>query len=72
MNAPLKTQPTISLPIEGMSCASCVARIERSLGKVEGVQSVSVNLTTERADIQASSSVDRKALADAGYPARAA
>ena len=37
----------ISLPIEGMTCASCVARIERSLSKVEGVQSVSVNLATE-------------------------
>ena len=43
-----------SLPIEGMTCASCVARIERSLNKVEGVQSVNVNLATERADIQAS------------------
>ena len=60
-----------SLPIEGMTCASCVARIERSLNKVEGVQSVNVNLATERADIQASGFVDRKALVqaveDAGY-----
>src|SRR5437667_73620 len=52
----------ISLPIEGMTCASCVARIERSLSKVEGVQSVSVNLATERADIRANAAVDRKAL----------
>ena len=66
-----RADSAISLPIEGMTCASCVARIERSLSKVEGVQSVSVNLTTERADIQASNSVDRKALVkaveDAGY-----
>ena len=54
-----------SLPIEGMTCASCVARIERSLNKVEGVQSVNVNLATERADIQASGFVDRKALVQA-------
>ena len=47
-----RADSAISLPIEGMTCASCVARIERSLSKVEGVQSVSVNLTTERADIQ--------------------
>ena len=43
---------TIILPIEGMTCASCVGRVERSLGKVEGVRSVSVNLATERADIR--------------------
>jgi len=52
----------ISLPIEGMACASCVGRVERALSQVEGVQSVSVNLATERADIQANGSVDRKAL----------
>ena len=53
---------TISLPIEGMTCASCVGRVERSLGKVEGVRSVSVNLATERADIHASGNIDRTAL----------
>jgi len=53
---------SISLPIEGMTCASCVGRVERSLGKVDGVQSVSVNLATERADIRASETVDRTAL----------
>ena len=52
----------ISLPIEGMACASCVGRVERALSQVEGVQSVSVNLATERADIQANGSVDRGAL----------
>jgi len=61
----------ISLPIEGMTCASCVGRVEWALSQVEGVQSVSVNLATERADIQANGSVDRKALvravAAAGY-----
>lgn len=58
-------ESAISLPIEGMTCASCVARIERSLLGVEGVRSASVNLTTERADIRADNSIDRRALIDA-------
>jgi len=53
---------TISLPIEGMTCASCVGRVEAALTKVEGVGKVSVNLATERADIVAVGPVDRMAL----------
>jgi P-type Cu+ transporter len=41
----------IVLPITGMTCASCVRRVERALGKVPGVESVAVNLATERATI---------------------
>ncbi|MGG6372998.1 copper ion binding protein, partial [Stenotrophomonas muris] len=67
---------TISLPIEGMTCASCVGRVEAALSKVEGVGSVSVNLATERADIRASGPVDRAALIQAvervGYDVPAA
>ena len=37
------------IAIEGMTCASCVARVERALRKVPGVQEVSVNLATEQA-----------------------
>ncbi|HZO32337.1 MAG TPA: heavy metal translocating P-type ATPase [Chloroflexota bacterium] len=37
------------LPIEGMTCASCVRRIEKALNRVEGVRDASVNLATERA-----------------------
>lgn len=55
----------ISLPIEGMTCASCVGRVEAALTKVPGVKNVSVNLTTERATIQASEGVDRIALIQA-------
>ncbi|HEL3751274.1 TPA: cadmium-translocating P-type ATPase [Stenotrophomonas maltophilia] len=55
----------ISLPIEGMTCASCVGRVEAALAKVEGVGSVSVNLATERADIRPSGPVDRAALIQA-------
>ena len=48
-------QPTagteISFPVTGMTCASCVRRIEKALGKVEGVQEASVNLATEKARV---------------------
>ncbi len=42
----------ISLPIRGMSCASCVGRVERALSQLEGVLQVSVNLATEKANVQ--------------------
>ncbi|SUA59641.1 heavy metal translocating P-type ATPase [Oligella urethralis] len=41
----------LSMTIEGMTCASCVARIERLVGRMEGVAAINVNLATERADI---------------------
>jgi Cu+-exporting ATPase len=41
----------VEIPIEGMTCASCVNRIERFLRKVDGVDEVTVNLATERATI---------------------
>jgi len=43
-------------PIEGITCASCVGRVERALKAVAGVKEVSVNLTTERATVNAASS----------------
>jgi Cu+-exporting ATPase len=43
---------TASLRIEGMSCASCVGRVERAIRAVPGVAEASVNLATERADIR--------------------
>ncbi|AMN47478.1 Au+-exporting ATPase [Steroidobacter denitrificans] len=55
----------ISLPIEGMTCASCVRRMEAALAKVDGVSSVSVNLATERADIRLDGPADRMALIQA-------
>jgi Cu+-exporting ATPase len=62
----------IVLPITGMTCASCVRRVERALGKVPGVQSVAVNLATERATVDlypgAASVADlRAAVEKAGY-----
>lgn len=55
----------ISLPIEGMTCASCVGRVEAALAKVPCVESVSVNLTTERATIHVTEEVNRTALIEA-------
>lgn len=55
----------ISLPVNGMSCASCVGRVEAALSKVPGVGSVTVNLATERASIRAVGAVDRQALIQA-------
>ncbi|MBD8529578.1 MULTISPECIES: heavy metal translocating P-type ATPase [unclassified Massilia] len=59
--------PALSLPIEGMTCASCVGRVEAALRKVEGVGSVTVNLATERAEVRPSGNgtVDRVALVQA-------
>jgi copper chaperone CopZ len=42
----------LSLPIEGMTCASCVAHVEGALKRVPGVSAVSVNLTAEKATLE--------------------
>ena len=72
-------QPPIelSLPIEGMTCASCVNRVERFLSKTPGVVEASVNLATEQARVQFDPAlVGRnelvKAVQAAGYDVRAA
>ena len=41
-----------SLPVEGMTCASCVARVEKVVGKLDGVKNVSVNFATEKVDFE--------------------
>lgn len=41
----------IAIPVTGMTCASCVRRIEKALDKVDGVQEASVNLATEKAKV---------------------
>jgi len=64
-------QQPIDVGIEGMTCASCVTRVEKALSKVPGVSAVSVNLATEHAHIETASPVSigdlQKAVAAAGY-----
>ena len=64
---------TQSLKIEGMSCASCVGRVERVLAAVPGVDKVSVNLATESARVESAQPVAfdllRQAIDKAGYQA---
>jgi Cu+-exporting ATPase len=48
----LKESERVTLPIEGMHCASCVARVEKALSKTPGVQNASVNFATESASVQ--------------------
>jgi len=65
----------VSLLIDGMTCASCVARVEKALAKVDGVVSAQVNLATETATIgvaNKNSITDAllAAVAKAGYVAR--
>ncbi len=53
MTAPPAEHTTeITLPVVGMTCASCVNRIERHLNKADGVAIATVNLATERATVQ--------------------
>ena len=47
----MNTATTLTLPVEGMTCASCVGRVERALAKVPGVAQASVNLATESAAV---------------------
>ncbi|MEO8805764.1 MAG: cation transporter, partial [Burkholderiaceae bacterium] len=63
----------ITLQVGGMTCASCVGRVEKALKALPGVVSASVNLATERASVRALSTLSATALAQAvvkaGYEA---
>lgn len=74
---------TLDLGIGGMTCASCVSRVERALKKVPGVDAATVNLATESARVVMSAAMAaadraqaeariRRAVRDAGYQPRAA
>ena len=52
----IKTEK-ISLPVEGMTCASCVARVEKTVKKINGVSGVNVNLATEKVTFEFDPSV---------------
>ncbi|MBP8061206.1 MAG: copper-translocating P-type ATPase [Polaromonas sp.] len=66
---------SLDLGIEGMTCASCVSRVERALKKVPGVQEATVNLATESARVRfapgaSTEAVLRRAVREAGYGVR--
>jgi Cu+-exporting ATPase len=68
---------TLDLGVGGMTCASCVARVERALKKVPGVADATVNLATESARVTFTPSEEaeaqiRRAVRNAGYEPRAA
>jgi Cu+-exporting ATPase len=64
---------SVSLSISGMTCASCVARVEKALNKVPGVTSATVNLATEKAQVSFAGGVPMELLINAvkkaGYDA---
>ena len=70
----LSAPRSLTLDIEGMSCASCVNRIERYLRKLDGVQTANVNLATERATVVTEPGVTLeqivRTIEAAGYDAR--
>ncbi|WP_436025022.1 heavy metal translocating P-type ATPase [Trinickia sp. LjRoot230] len=76
-SSPIGALSTAELDIGGMTCASCVRRVEKALAGVPGVVDVSVNLATERANVtrvnaDEPAAIDAlvKAVANAGYEAR--
>jgi Cu+-exporting ATPase len=76
MNSTVEKTVSQSIKIEGMSCASCVGRVERVLAAVDGVKQVSVNLATEMARVESALPIDfdvlRQAIDKAGYQAKPA
>jgi len=63
---------TVTLPIGGMTCAACVAHVQKALNNVSGVVDANVNLATEQATVTyvpeaAGLDVFRRAVSDAGY-----
>ncbi len=71
------TQTTLEIGVGGMTCAACVGRVERGLKKLEGVESASVNLATERAVVNydpkaTSPSAILESIHEIGYEPRVA
>ena len=75
--ASLVPPASLDIGIGGMTCASCVARVEKALLKVPGVQTAGVNLATESARVLVSADGPtearlHRAIRDAGYEPRSA
>ena len=68
------THTTVTIPVGGMTCAACSARVERVLNRLDGVASATVNLATEKATVTYDPQVIRlsaikAAIEKAGYQA---
>jgi len=50
---------TVTIPVEGMTCAACASRLEKALGKTEGVLRASVNFATEKATVEYNPDITR-------------
>ena len=75
LTPPAESAGEVTFDIEGMTCASCVRRVEVALDKLDGVRSSSVNLATERATVTFDPAMVQvvtlaKAVEAAGYGAR--
>ncbi len=72
MGSSPKGATTVEFNVDGMTCASCVGRVERGLKAVPGVVDAAVNLATERATVRGTASAEAllAAIAHAGYEAR--
>jgi len=74
LKIPSMNTTTLSLEVSGMSCASCVSRVEKALRAVPGVATAEVNLASERASVSLQAGTDTatllSALERAGYPGR--
>ena len=70
-HAPAGALTSWRLPVQGMTCASCVARVEKALAATPGVRQASVNFATEEASVQADAEVSlatlTAAVKKAGY-----
>jgi Cu+-exporting ATPase len=68
--APAQARARLVLPVQGMTCASCVAHVEKGLARVPGVETVAVNLATESAAVEGRGLATEalvQAVAAAGY-----
>lgn len=67
----MENKKQIEVPIDGMTCAACVARVEKALAKVEGISKVVVNAATNTAHIESADKLNpdqiMEAVSRAGY-----